>query len=120
MELPAEITTGFDWLWRLTWHEGFAWGCVQQVSADRNGPRALQLVRSRDAIHYEKVSTLNVDGPSETTLRFLPDGTLAAMIRCESKPQIGRIGLAKSPYTESPPHRQQQAAGRTQLRATAE
>ena len=99
VELPAEITTGFDWLWRLTWHEGHAWGCVQQVTADRNGPRALQLVRSRDAIHYEKVATLAVDSPSETTLRFLPDGTLAAMIRCESKPQIGRIGLAKPPYT---------------------
>jgi hypothetical protein len=98
--LPEAITTGFDWLWRLTWHEGFAWGCAQQVSADRNGPRALQLVRRRDAIRYEKVATLAVDGPSETTLRFLADGTLAAMIRCESKPQIGRIGLAKPPYTE--------------------
>jgi len=100
VELPAEITTGFDWLWRLTWHEGYAWGCVQQAAVDRNGPRALQLVRSRDAIHFEKVSKLDVDGPSETTLRFLSDGTLAAMVRCEGKPQIGRIGLAKPPYTE--------------------
>ena len=97
--LPPAIATKFDWLWRITWHEGFAWACVQQVSADRGGPRALQLVRSRDAIHYDHVATLDVELPSETTLRFLDDGTLLAMIRCESKPPLGRIGIAKPPYT---------------------
>ncbi len=43
---------------------------------------------------------MEVDGPSETTLRFLPDGTLVAMIRCEGSPKIGRIGTAKPPYQD--------------------
>lgn len=100
IEFPREMITGSDWLWRVTWHDGMAWACVQQVPPERDGHRALWLVRSRDGIHFESVSQLDVDAPSETTLRFLTDGTLVAMIRCESKPAIGRIGTAQAPYTE--------------------
>src|SRR5690606_21409945 len=76
--LPESIVTGFDWLWRVTWHEGWAWGCVAQLPSEG---RMLQLVRSRDGVTYEHVAKLDVDRPSETTLRFAPDGTMVAMIR---------------------------------------
>jgi hypothetical protein len=94
---PKEMITGGDWLWRVTWHDAVAWACVQQVD---DGARGLRLVRSDDGIHYREAARLEVDSPSETTLRFLADGTMAAMIRCEGTPKIGRIGLAKPPYTE--------------------
>ena len=72
---PKEMAATGNWLWRITWHEGAAWGCVQQLHDD--GPadsrRALRLVRSRDAIHFEEVARLDVDSPSETTLRFLAE-----------------------------------------------
>jgi hypothetical protein len=97
---PAEMRSDSDWLWRVTWHDGAAWACVQQVSPQRDGERALWLVRSRDGIHFEAIKRLDVEVPSETTLRFLADGTLVAMIRCEGKPAIGRIGAAKAPYTD--------------------
>jgi hypothetical protein len=97
VELPQEIITGGDWLWRVTWHEGVAWGCVQQVAGGR---RALQLVRSSDGIRYTRTATLDVDGASETTLRFLSDGTMLAMVRSEAKPPRGRIGTAKPPYRD--------------------
>lgn len=99
---PKEMTARANWLWRITWHEGVAWGCVQQLTDERQGKlrRALRLVRSRDAVHFEAVARLDVDAPSETTLRFLPDETMVAMIRCEGKPPIGRIGMAKPPYTD--------------------
>jgi hypothetical protein len=98
MVLPETVVTGFDWLWRITWHDGWAWGCVQQVPT--GAKRALQLVRSRDGVSYEHVATLDVDGPSETTLRFLPDDTLVAMIRRVGSPANGRIGLSRPPYTD--------------------
>jgi hypothetical protein len=94
------MVSGADWLWRITWHQGAAWGCVQQLAAGGERQRALRLVRSRDAIHFEEVARLNVDAPSETTLRFLADETLVAMIRCEGNPKIGRIGIARPPYTD--------------------
>lgn len=97
VELPKAIVTGSDWLWRITWHKGAAWGAVQQVPPGK--PRLLQLVRSADGVHYEHVSQLPVDAPSETTLRFTEDGTLLAMIRGEGNPKIGSVGRANSPYT---------------------
>ena len=96
--LPETITTGFDWLWRVTWHDNWAWGCVQQVPPGE--PRSLQLVRSRDGIRYEHVATLDVGFPSETTLRFFPDATMLAMIRRGGKNPAGWIGQAKPPYTK--------------------
>jgi hypothetical protein len=57
-------------------------------------------VQSDDGITYREVAKLAVDSPSETTLRFLADGTLLAMIRCEGKPPIGHIGTARPPYTD--------------------
>ena len=95
--LPESILTGFDWLWRVTWHDGWAWGCVQQVPGDSE--RALHLVRSRDGIRYEHVTQLEVDHPTETTLRFLDDGTLLAMIRRTGDSPLGWIGKASPPYT---------------------
>lgn len=96
--LPESIVTGFDWLWRVTWHEGLAWGCVQQVPT--GAERSLQLVRSRDCVTWEHVATLDVDSPSETTLRFLPDETMVAMIRRAGSSPQGWIGLASPPYTK--------------------
>jgi hypothetical protein len=94
---PKEIVTGGDWLWRVTWHKDVAWGCVQQVF---DAKRALRLVRSDDAIHYRQVAMLEADGANETTLRFLSDDTMVAMIRSEGKPPLGRIGVARPPYTQ--------------------
>ena len=37
------------------------------------------LMTSRDGVHFEEVARLQVDSPSETTLRFLPDETLVAI-----------------------------------------
>jgi hypothetical protein len=95
--LPEDVLTGGDWLWRVTWHKGIAWGCVQQIDGNK---RALWLVQSKDGVRYSEVARLAVDGPSETTLRFLPDETMAAMIRCESGTRMGKIGTAKPPYRE--------------------
>ena len=95
--LPDSLLTGFDWLWRITWHKDWAWGCVQQVAPGKE--RSLHVVRSRDGIRFEHVARLNVDHPTETTLRFLEDDTMIAMIRRTGKPATGWIGTAKPPYT---------------------
>jgi len=98
--VPKEILTGSDWLWRVTWHKETAWGCLQQSPPGGNEKRALWLVKSRDGIHFEPVTKLEVPFPTETTLRFRADDTLIAMARCEGKPAIGRIGIASPPYKD--------------------
>lgn len=97
--MPQGIHTDMDWLWRVTWHEGAAWAAVQQVPAGQ--PRSLQLVRSRDAAQWEAVHTMQVPHPSETTLRFLHDGRMMALIRRSGpSPSVGWLGISSPPFTE--------------------
>ena len=97
--MPEVIRTDMDWLWRVTWHEGMAWAAVQQVPKAQ--PRSLQLVRSQDALNWQSVHTMQVPHPSETTLRFLPDGRLLAFIRRSGPaPSVGWLGLSRPPFKE--------------------
>jgi hypothetical protein len=97
--MPPGIHTDMDWLWRITWHDGLAWAAVQQVPTGQ--PRTLQLVRSRDAQTWEAVHTMQVPHPSETTLRFLHDGRMLALIRRSGPaPSVGWLGLSKPPFTD--------------------
>ncbi len=97
---PESVRTDMDWLWRITWHEGTAWGAIQQVPADGSA-RSLQLVRSGDAVTWEQAHTFAVTAPSETTLRFLKDGRMMALIRRSGpSPSVGWVGLSKPPFSE--------------------
>ena len=98
VELPDAIASDLDWLWRVTWHEGWGWGCVQQVP--NNADRGLQLVRSRDGVHYEQVALLQVSHPTETTLCFTPEGDMLAMARRTGSQPVGWVGRAKAPFTQ--------------------
>jgi hypothetical protein len=79
-----------EWLWRVTWHEGRAYGVSYNASARQTQEAQeaakgstplsaapanwkLKLVVSEDGIHYKVLTYLGVPGhPNETTLRFLP------------------------------------------------
>ncbi len=98
VELPEDLRSPRDWLWRLTWREDVAWGAVYQTFEEEF---RLQLVRSHDGVHFEHVTRLDVTGrPSETTLRFLPDETLLALVRRGAGDQHARLGRARPPYTD--------------------
>ena len=87
-----------DWLWRVTWHGGTAWGVVYQPSNESWG---LQLVTSTDGLDWKHVGTLDVGGwPNEATVRFLPDDTMVIVVRRERGDRTGFIGYAAPPYQE--------------------
>jgi hypothetical protein len=106
-----------EWLWRVTWHRGTAYG-VSYNASERAAPAAqeaartgvapagpadwkLKLVASEDGVHYRLVTHLDVPGhPNETTLRFLPDETLVALVRREGGNMFGWIGRSQPPYTQ--------------------
>ncbi|MEK7793682.1 MAG: hypothetical protein AAB353_04090, partial [Candidatus Hydrogenedentota bacterium] len=90
--VPAPVMSDGDWLWRVTWHEGKAWG-VSYGSA-------LKLVSSEDGLRYETVAHFNLPGEAnETTLRFLLDDTMIALIRRDGDNAHGYIGVSHPPYT---------------------
>ncbi len=82
-----------DWLWRVTWGEGRAYG----VSYRQGGG---VLYSSADGLHYQEVATLQVPGISEVTLRFLPGGEMMALARRDTGNRHAWIGTSRAPYRE--------------------
>jgi hypothetical protein len=114
---PRRVLTEGEWLWRVTWHAGKAYGVSYNADA-RGTPAAkdaaatgkvpagpaewkLKLVVSSDGEHYDLITHLDVPGhPNETTLRFLPDGEMVALVRREGGNALGWIGHSRAPYTQ--------------------
>ncbi len=88
-----------DWLWRVTWFEDTAYGVSYEL-AEKDW--LVKLFRSSDGLKYDLVTILDVQGsPNETTLRFLPDGEMIALVRREAGNKHAWIGSSKkAPYTE--------------------
>lgn len=96
VHIPDEVRSQDDWLWRLTWHEGTAYGVMYQVQQDDT---MLHLLKTKDGLRYELVKTLDVTGkPNETTLRFGPGGEMLAVVRREGGDFTGMIGSSMPPY----------------------
>ena len=117
---PAKVLEEGQWLWRVDWHEGKAYGISYPYlraqhpdpkvaeAAETNGPVPLspypwkvKLVTSTDGLNWELVTHLDVPGrPNEATVRIRPDGEMIAMVRRERGNYFGWIGSSKPPYRE--------------------
>lgn len=100
---PKRVLEEGEWLWRVTWHQGKAYGVSYNSSAGRSegAEWRVQLVVSEDGEDFHPVTTLDVPGrPNETTLRFTSDGEMIALMRREAGSKHAYIGSSKSPYRE--------------------
>lgn len=114
---PRRVLSEGEWLWRVTWHDGKAYGVSYDAGARatpaareaaRTGQVApgpadwkLKLFASNDGIKYDLVTHLDVPGnPNETTVRFLPDGEMVALVRREAGDTFGWIGTSRPPYKD--------------------
>jgi hypothetical protein len=101
---PKRVLREGDWLWRVTWHDGWAYGVAKYGSPSKTepgNPRRADLVRSRDGLKWETVVETKVDGADETTVRFLKDGTMVALMRrVWGDRNTAMIGHAKPPYRD--------------------
>lgn len=86
-----------DWLWRVTWFRGTAYG----TSYNNSDPDwKLHLYKSVDGINYQMITELEIDGqPNETTLRFLSNGEMIALVRREGGSKNAMAGHSLPPYT---------------------
>lgn len=93
------ILAPHDWLWRITWHEGIAYGVSYRPEnpAQPAGEWVATLYRSANGRDYEPVCVLDIpEHPSEATLRFCNDGTMVMLIRRSGE---AWIGTAQAPFT---------------------
>ena len=97
---PQRVLAEGDWLWRVTWHKGRAYGVSYDISA--GAAWQLKLAESDDGVNWHEAKMLDVPNrPNETTLRFLANGDCVALVRREG-PETDRklawLGVAKAPY----------------------
>lgn len=99
-----EVGGPYRWLWRVEWHEGRAYGITYGGDpVDPWNPQrsAARLMVSTDGLTYRPLldPVTPVDyGFSESTVRFLPDGTAIAVSRTLGNG--GAIGTAAAPYDQ--------------------
>lgn len=84
-----------DWLWRVTWHEGKAYGVSYRGLENE---WIATLYESEDGIHYSAIKQLDVpDFPSEATIRFQENGDMIVLIR---RGKTAWIGKSAPPFQE--------------------
>jgi len=108
---PIPVLGEGEWLWRVTWHNGRAYGISKYGSPSKetpDNPRRENLVTSKDGVHWDVVTELKVPGGDEATVRFLSDNRMVILMRCEilasqrgqSQPEHpAQIGVSAPPYT---------------------
>lgn len=98
-EEPVQIGFPNRWLWRVTWHEGKAYGVSHGATEGRppfTHPRAGRFLISTDGKTFTPHADAEYGG--EATIRFTPDGTAVCLRR--SKGNRGLIGTSVAPYTQ--------------------
>lgn len=93
-----------DWLWRVTWHNGIAYG-ASYCAVDEANPKgewALRLYSSSTGLDYALVTQWAIPGkPNESTVRFDSKGRMIALVRREQPFQNKAwIGSSQPPYNE--------------------
>lgn len=106
---PRRVLDKGEWLWRVTWHQGRAYGISYDSSPARTAATnttadwSAKLFESDDGINYRLVTKLAVPGrPNEATLRFRENGECVALIRREGPgaDRVAWIGSSIAPYND--------------------
>ena len=97
---PKVIIPPGRWLWRVTWHDGKAYGV--SYATPEGAPHA-SLLTSEDGVHFtELVPQLFSEGhPTEAVLRFAADGAAYCLQRRDGAAGTNSayLGVSQPPYT---------------------
>ena len=88
------------WIWRITWHDGIAYGVGYRT--DNGRERGTRLYRSEDGKNFEVwvPSLRSENSPNESSLLFLEDDTAYCLSRREGPDKTAILGTSQPPYKE--------------------
>lgn len=99
-----KILEPHEWLWRVTWHQGKAYGASYRFSnpGRKFEEWLIKLFVSENGVDYQEITQWEIPGlPNEATVRFLPDGEMTALVRRENiRSNKSWIGSSAPPYTD--------------------
>lgn len=97
ISIDESVRTDNDWLWRMTWGKEYGYGVAYSMRGEDDA--WLSLLRTKDGVNYTLVKKIEHEGfPNETTLRFLPDGRMAMVIRRDGGDYEALWGVSKAPF----------------------
>ncbi len=99
---PQPVSVEGEWLWRVTWRGGVGYGFGYTFFVPARDV-SLTLWKTTDGMAYERVARPSVPAgcwPDETTVRFLGDDTMVALVRGEQANHHAYVGTSRPPYTE--------------------
>ena len=96
---PQQIYEDHYWVWGVGYADGIFYGLAYSGDGKlADAATHLHLVRSNDALDWEKVSQVSPDG-SEATFRMAEDGTMRVAIRDKKETRLS-IATAKPPFVD--------------------
>ncbi|MCL5096340.1 MAG: glycoside hydrolase [Candidatus Omnitrophica bacterium] len=99
---PQPVSVEGQWLWRVTWHKGAGYGFGYSIRVPANQVQ-ITLWRTTDGINYQKIAEPKLPStcwPDESTVRFLRNGTMVALVRGEQPGQHAFVGTSVKPYNQ--------------------
>jgi hypothetical protein len=94
-----QILSEKEWLWRVTWDKNRCYGVTSGWDPGKDKLWTIKLWSSKDGINYQLITVWDIPGkPNETTLRFLPNGEMMALVRREEDNTHCWIGTSSMPY----------------------
>jgi hypothetical protein len=97
---PQRVVESWQWLWRVTWHRGEGYGVAYRWDPqDKQRRYSAILYRTKDGVHYGRLTEFSPPNCTEATLRFEGD-TLYCLQRRDGMPNTALLGMARPPYTE--------------------
>ena len=102
---PQQVTEVGQWLWRVTWHQGKAFGVAYDVRPESRSSATYgsTLMLSEDAAGFSPLvqQFCTVSGPTEATLRFGRSGTGYCLQRRDGRQENSALfGVSDPPYKE--------------------
>lgn len=92
-----EIVDPDFWLWRVTWHQGKAYGIGYSCGTNKS----IRLYASNDGKKFDTLveRLFDVGYPNETSLVFDGD-TAYCLLRRDGNPKTGLLGVSQPPYAK--------------------
>lgn len=98
------IIAPHEWLWRVTWHKGKAYGVSYSYSniLDEQDEWRVKLFESSDGINYNFITEWPIiRHPNEATIHFLQDDRMLILLRRDGpEDRKAWLGTSAPPYTK--------------------
>jgi hypothetical protein len=96
---PERVLDSWEWLWRVTWHKGVAYGVAYTWDPKQRRQYRAFLAKSRNGRAWEKVSEFEPANCTEASLAFEGD-KLFCLQRRDGSPNTALLGESLPPHTQ--------------------